>query len=361
MVRGSIYTHITSEARQGKAYIRIIDLISESTEASAAIIRMQVDAFLSQGIKEAEVYINSRGGSVFEGVEIVNTLSVFDKVTIIVGALAASAATYITACFYTVAKANTQFMIHRPRLSTYGDVIMIESDLRLLKNTTADYKTKYATKTGKSEDEIEALWSNGDCWLTAQEALHHGFINAIEETEETVITAQDLAILEACGAPVIPSPEFIDKTKNNMDRKELLSALGLPADATDEQIIAATKDAKVKADQYTQSQEDQKATLQVKAEAMVNQAIKDKKIVASQKTQFLSLAVADFDNTRSILEGMQSIPKLSAVIKTGEGNEPDRSSWSLDDYLDKDPAAYEQLREENPEKAQALEAAYFNS
>jgi ATP-dependent Clp protease protease subunit len=354
-------TQITCEAKQGTAYIRIIDLISESSEASAAHVRTQVDSFLSQGIKDAEVYVNSRGGSVLEGIEIVNALSSFDNVTIKVGALAASAATYLTACFYTVAKSTSQFMFHRPRLATYGDVNMIEADLKLLRNTTDEYKQRYAKKTGKTPEEIEALWNNGDLWLNASEALHHGFINAIEDTQGTEVTALDLEILTACGAPVIPvlSPEIIDQSMNQMEKKEIISALGLPADATDEQIIAAAKEAKKKAEQHDQAQEDQEATLSARAEKLINQAVKDKKITAAHKDRYIRLAVADYDNTSAILEAMAAPQKLSASLKRSEGAGEDRKGWTLEDYLEKAPEVYAQMKEDEPEQAAALEADYF--
>ena len=42
-----------------------------------------------------------------------------------------------------------------------------------------------------------------------------------------------------------------------------------------------------------------------------------------------------------------------------EALEASRKEWTLEDYLDKDPQAYEKMKVENPKQADALEAGYF--
>lgn len=356
-------TNITAEAKAGIAYIRIVDIISEYSEASSWSIRNQVDEFLRQGIRECELYINSRGGDAFEAAEMTNDLSRFDKVTIRIGFVAASAATYPITKFHTIANVNSQIMIHRPSMGTYGNVAKVESDLVLLKNITQDYKTKYAAKTGKSEDEIETMWLQGDVWMTAQEAKDAGFIDEIE-TQDEVVTEQDIALLEACAAPVVPAKTVQPKTNDTkMNREALITALGLPADATDDQIEAAVKRNKERADRLSQVEASAENTAQTRAEALANEALAAKKITAAQLPQYTALAKADYDNTKAILDGMKSIPQLSAQL---EGTQPsvdavDRKGWTLDDYIEKAPEVYAKMKTEDPAAAAALEKAYFSA
>ena len=264
-----------------KGTIRIVDFISMATDSSSERIRAIVDDFINQSIESAEVYINSRGGSTIEAVEIANELERLPNVTLTIGAVAASAATYLMTKFKSRAFSNSQFMIHRPRLSTSGDISAIQADLKLLENTTADYKAAYASKMKKSEDDIEAYFAKGDYWMTAKEAKSLGLLDEIISTDEK-LTAHDVEILTACGAPIIPEVQSNTDTEMK-NRLQIIAALGLAADATDEQIEAAAKDVKAKADEADTLKTDAEKSKKVNVEALVDKAIAEKKITADQK------------------------------------------------------------------------------
>lgn len=340
------------------AAFRIVDYIGEWENSNSRSIREHVDAMLAENVNEAEVYINSRGGNVFESTEIANELARFKLVKVRVGALAASAATYLTSKFTTLANANSQFMIHRPKLSTNGDVDEIESGLKLLKNITADYKATYAKKTGKTEDDIETMWAKGDYWMTAREALHHGFIDDIANETEAV-TARDVALLEACGAPVIPQtkPQNI---LSSMERNKIIAALGLAADASDEQIETRAAQLKLKAGSYDSLIEANKQKAVKKAGQLVAEAVKARKITADEAEKYEKMAVADYDFVADVLAKMGNTPKLSAALQTGNTGDV-YAGWTLNDYLEKDPDALMQLQKDNPEAYKALEDNYFKT
>jgi ATP-dependent protease ClpP protease subunit len=352
---------ITSEVRSGVAYIRIVDAINEYGEASAAVVRLQVDSFLSQGITKAEVYTNSRGGDCFEATEIANELERFgnENVSLKVGALAASAATFLLAKFKSVANPNSQIMIHMPSLGTYGNIASIESDLVLLRNTTAIYKTAYAAKTGKTEEEIETLWSKGDVWLTAAQALELKLIDGITGDEELEITAEVRTILEACGAPVIPDLTT-KQTDDTMKRELIIAALGLAADATDEQIETALKAAKEKADMLDGQQETAATKAEKDAKTLVAKHLNRKVIKADMVETYESWAKVDLEGCKMALEAMTPIPKLSAELKGNGHNEPNleaRSGWTYDKWMEEDPKGLEALADTNTEEFNRL----FNS
>jgi ATP-dependent protease ClpP protease subunit len=159
--------------------INIIDTISENTSSNSKSISETIDDLLKNSVRTADVYINSRGGSVFEANEIVNQLKRLDEVVIIVGSIAASAATYILANFKSKCHENSQFMIHRPKAESYGDVKEIRADLLILENLTEDYKKTYSLKMGKTIDEIEDLFEAGDSWFNANDAKEIGLIDEI--------------------------------------------------------------------------------------------------------------------------------------------------------------------------------------
>ncbi|MDD3458817.1 MAG: ATP-dependent Clp protease proteolytic subunit, partial [Weeksellaceae bacterium] len=313
--------NMTVEAveNNGVADIRITDRISEWSDSSANSVRAKVDEMIAAGVSEARLYLNSQGGNVFQANEIINELKKFAKINITVGALAASAATRILAEFRgsAIAFQNSQFMIHKPKGYFDGNQDEIAASLQMLNNVTADYRTAYATCSGKTEDEIDALWQNGDYWMTAEQAQEFGLISSIH-SDSKKLRAEDVALLEACGAPNIPKTEKTE-FKYKMDKDKLKSLLGLAADATDEQIENAIAENKRKAEASAQTEAALQAQADERAEALVNDAIlKDKKITADQKEVWLGLAKRDFEGAKAALEAMPEIGKLSEQI-SGNG------------------------------------------
>ncbi|TWP23522.1 hypothetical protein ETU10_07300 [Apibacter muscae] len=354
---------ITASVEKSIGQIRITDRISEySDTSSSSVVRKIVEDLIKQGVKKAEVYINSQGGSTFEETEIENALDQLEEVNLTVGALAASAATKLVAKYPTSAFSNSQFMIHKPMLGTYGNVTQIQADLKLLINTTADYKKAYASKMKKTEEEIEALWKDGDYWMTAQEALALGLIDRIIEEPEKV-TAESLAILEACGAPHIPHLIKEKPNKTTMDRKQLIASLGLATDATDAEIAEKIADNRQKAEQAEQTKAQAEALKKTNAEALVNQAILDKKITAEQKATYQILAEADFNATQAVISSLPTPQALSSQLNPQQQQKINaaRASWTLDDYIEKDPKALAEMEVKDPQNFLRLNQEYYGS
>lgn len=338
-----------------KGTIRIVDMISMSTNSSAERIRAIVDDFINNGIESADVYINSRGGSTIEAVEIANELDRLPEVIITVGAVAASAATYLMAKFKSRAYSNSQFMIHRPKGNLSGDLPSIQADLKLLENTTQDYKDAYALKMKKTPEEIEAYFAKGDYWMTAKEAKSIGLLDEIIASKEQ-ITAEDVDLLTAYGAPIIPKVKA--NTNTEMDKNAIIAALGLPADATDAQIVAAAQKAKSDADTAATLKADAEKSKKDQVEAVVNQAITDKKITADQKDNYMSLGVADPDKIKAVLEALPPVQKPE-IDPTASAGAKGRDKWTMEDYQDKDPEALAEMMTKDPEAFKKLEDDYF--
>jgi ATP-dependent Clp protease, protease subunit len=347
--------NVTASENSGVAEFRITGGIGYSETCNAEYFKSLVDGFLGKGIKNASVYISTPGGNVFQTNDIINELLRFESVKLIGGAMIASAGTFFAAKFHTSIKSNTRFMIHKPAMPTGGNEDQIESDLKLLKDVTTEYREAYAKKTGKTTDEIEAMWAKGDVWLTAKQALEQKFVDAIIDQEEK-ITVEDAAMIEACGCP--DKPKITVNSK--MEKEELISILGLPADATDEQIKTALMQMKEKADK-AETPPSGKTEEEKKADSLVDKAIADKKITADQKANFVKMAIADYESASSFISNLKPVAKLSEEIDHNKDKAiPEaRKTWSLDDYLDKDPDAYEKLKETNPVEAKRLEDEYF--
>lgn len=331
--------------------IKIIDYIG-GYDNRASDIRSIVEQALQNGIKKAEVFISSGGGSTIEAQAMVLELRKFDSVHITVGALAASAATYLLTQFPSSAYPESQLMIHRPTIDTYGTVEEIKADLKLLENTEKIYREAYAKTFNKTEAEIDELWQN-DYWMTAKEAYELGLIkNIISADIEWSKEVFDQ--LTACGAPKIPKTKL--NSKNKMDKNKIISALGLAADTTDEQLYTAITEMKSKADVSAKLSEQLSEVQKQKVETLVANAIRDKKITADQKETYESLAKADYDATEKAIESLPSITALSGQVNPNSTTttSENRDNWTYQDYAEKDPKAFEKLMETDPAKAMAI-------
>lgn len=339
--------------------IRIVDQISMFSESSSERVRAIVDDFIAKQIADTEVYINTRGGSVFEAREITNELNRLPKVTLKIGALAASAGTFPMTKFKSRGYSNSQFMIHRPRLTVSGDVEAIKGELKMLEAVTQEYKEAYAAKMGKTEEEIEAMFAKGDYWMTAKEAKAEGLLDEII-SEEQKLTAQDKELLVACAAPVIPNIENQNQDHTMKNRNQIIAKLGLAADATDEQIESAVALAAKKAAEVDNLRTAQAANAKKDAEALVDKAILDKKITADVKEKYVSLAEKDIDSTKAILEAMPVISKASSGLDHGAAADTTgRENWTMEDYLEKAPSALNEMMANEPAKFEKLQASYF--
>jgi len=369
---------ITAETKNQKAVIRIDGYISEWSNHAQGF-KMKLDQIIADGIVDAEIYINSGGGSCFEANEIANEIGRFTgSITARLGALCASAATYIASkCDKVVSAKNTSYMIHKPSAWFDGNSDEIEAKLKLLKNLNKEYLSAYTTKTALSDKEITAMWKT-DYWMDSEEAKEKGFIDEIEG--ETDITEDDVnAIARYKGAPKIAASVRPTDTNQKIEiemKEKLLLVLGsvLAADASDAQIIAAVEAMKQKAAKFESAEEARikaekdlndlkEKALKDAAEAFVQSCVDKKKILASQKDFFVKAYISDAEGTKKTLEDMPAASQLSKETTSG-GNAgasaEDRSKWTYADYQDKAPTALAELAESDPDKYESLFKAHYN-
>ncbi|AFL98380.1 ATP-dependent Clp protease proteolytic subunit [Ornithobacterium rhinotracheale] len=340
-------SHIkVAKISQSQLQIQINGTIEHDYTASE--IRAALELKATTDIEKVELYLNTVGGSVYEATEIVNILKKIPHVEIMAGALVASAGTYIMANFPAKAYATSQFMIHKPSTYVIGNEDEVKSDLKALENLTIQYRDVYAKRFNKSLEEIDQMWQK-DYWFNAQEAKQIGLINDIID-EDLNITPQSIVMMQACGCPNIPK---IQNQNNDtiMNKEQIIAALGMAADATDEQIQKKIEELRAQA-------ENNEAQRQEQANQLVDKAIKEKRITADSKESYVKLATIDFEQTKKALESLSPVVAGSSFVnKTGK-TVTDQSNWTLEDYLEKDPAAFEALMENNPEKARQLNQQY---
>ena len=151
---------------------------------------------------DVEVYINSRGGSVFSGNEMVNALRKFKatgkRLEITVGALAASMGAnliVLSGADHIRAHANTKFMFHSATMLTFGGSGAHSDSADMLKSVNADVIAMLEKLPGAKKDVVAGWFEEGrQGWLSAQEAKDIGLVSEIIGTDDTALAALDEAV-----------------------------------------------------------------------------------------------------------------------------------------------------------------------
>lgn len=122
--------------------------------------------------------IASPGGSVFEGVEIFNSIRNYEGNTEarIIG-MAASMASYIPlATDKVLAEDNATFMIHNAWGIAIGDSEEMKAEAEILESINGLLAQEYISKTGKSEKEVLQMMSD-ESWFFGSEIKDAGFVD----------------------------------------------------------------------------------------------------------------------------------------------------------------------------------------
>jgi len=136
-------------------------------------------------IKNLNIYINSPGGDVFDGMAIYNILKRHKAYkTVHVDGLAASIASVIAlAGDKVIIPSNAYFMVHRAWSITWGnknDMFKMAEDLEKIDEGIINV---YFAKTGLTRLEIEQLMDN-ETWMTGEEAKEYGFADEVEQEKK---------------------------------------------------------------------------------------------------------------------------------------------------------------------------------
>ncbi len=164
---------------------RVVFLGDQVTPETANIVIAQLlHLAYEDSKKDIKLYINSPGGSVYDGLAIIDTMNYIepDVQTIGIGLQASMGAMLLSAG--TKGKRyclpNARIMIHQPSSGTEGKITDQEIALKegiYLKKVLIDMMAK---NTGKSAKEIEKAMDR-DNWMSAKEAKEYGIIDEVIE------------------------------------------------------------------------------------------------------------------------------------------------------------------------------------
>lgn len=162
---------------------RIIFLGEEVTEMTANVVVAQLLHLANESPdKDIQLYINSPGGSVYDGLAIYDTMQYIapDVQTIGIGLQASMGAFLLSsgAKGKRFVLPNARVMIHQPSSGTRGKVTDQEISLRESIALKERLATIMADNTGQKLDKIKADMER-DYWLSAADAVAYGLADEV--------------------------------------------------------------------------------------------------------------------------------------------------------------------------------------
>lgn len=153
-------------------------------DVSAGNLSRQLEEL--SGVSEINVYINSYGGEVAEGLAIYNALKRHKaKVKTYCDGFAASIASVIfMAGEERFMNDSSLLMIHNAWSYVQGNAKELRKQADDLDKITQASVTAYKAHSNLSEDEIAELMDK-ETWILPEEAVEYGFATGIEKTEQT--------------------------------------------------------------------------------------------------------------------------------------------------------------------------------
>lgn len=141
----------------------------------------------SAGGQDCTFEISSVGGDLKAGLDMFDAIKAYGKADTRIGAMAASSAGIVAMAGRNVTMSKYGLlMLHKPMTSAAGNSDDIQASIDLLNIMQSRIAQIYMDKSGLDEKTINKL-INSVTWLTADQALSLGFIDAIEDCSAEVL------------------------------------------------------------------------------------------------------------------------------------------------------------------------------
>lgn len=292
-----------------------------------------------------ELHINSPGGSVFEAIAIRTAILAHKNITLVVDALAASAAAIISLCGKPLKMADySRLMLHSASSYASGNKKQMQEEIAMLESIDNDLAAMIAQKFGKDKDEILAEYFDGsDHWLDRDVCIEKGLAEKYEP-EEDKQNAHTAVVWDCIN---FKKQAINNIKKKSMDLTKFQSVKAFMKCTTEEQIVdVATKMAAELEDAQTAIAEKDKRIAELEGqinafeaekqkaqdeadEAVIADAVAAGKITEEQAGIYRAMLKTDRENALKMLDTVKAQPepkKVTDYIKGEGGNgEPKKS------------------------------------
>lgn len=161
-------------------YDRIIYIGEEFTSELCNSVITQLLYLNNVNHDPINIYINSPGGSVVDGLSIIDTINLIDSpVNTVCTGLAASMAAVLLSCGKTRSVLpHSRIMIHQVSNGMYGTYSDLEIELKQTERCKQDIYKILSKNINKSYEEIEKLCDRNN-WFIGQEAVDLGIADKV--------------------------------------------------------------------------------------------------------------------------------------------------------------------------------------
>ena len=346
--------------------------------------------FLSEyGFKNIRISINSIGGSIRQGMSIINAMNIARMngasiETYIVG-VADSMAGMISAFGDKGKRVIANFgsgIIHEPLvMNKAGEIVTIDkiedgvlkSELLAMKETLM---ILMSSSTGKEKDSISATMKEGKR-LNASEMKSFGMVDSILELSNEPIETENISALELM---VACSKVNIKNNTNTNTMKKVNEILNLSQDASEGSVATAVeamvnkiadhkseidaKDATILKHEGTIEalENTAKETADKNAESYVDALINAGKLKKENRESLVNSAKENFAGFKTLTESLE-VTFVDVTEEIEKNPSTDKNEVLATEFfnLRQDSQAYEAMKNENPSKFNKLEEAFLNS
>ncbi len=204
--RAPWYRMEAAESGDRTADVYIYDVIDSWWGVNAAQFVKDLEAL---DVDTINLRVNSPGGSVYDGVAIMNAISRHSATVIAtVDGLAASAASFIIqAADEVIMGRGTEMMIHDASAICWGNAADMQETAIHLERISGTIASLYAERAGGTADEWRDAM-RAETWYTAEEAVKAGLADRVdgEESEPDATNRFDLSIFAHAGRSNAPAP-----------------------------------------------------------------------------------------------------------------------------------------------------------
>lgn len=273
----SNYVDIVNKDKK-EAVMRLYGEIGKEVDANQFA---QSLAAMDSQVDTVHMHINSPGGDVLSGLSIISAMrSMQAFIHVHVEGIAASMAAVIAVCGDRVSMQDySKLMIHDPFFSGVDKAKMNDKAAKALGSITDTLQT-ILSRRGCKKEKIASLMA-AETWFTADEAKTEGLI-------DEVVSSQRKAELENLTHTELLcriANEYKPVNNNEMDLTKIAASLGLPATASEQQVLDAIQTSQT--------------ALTGQRTALVNQYIamgeKNGTVTDKNKERMKKLAAADFE------------------------------------------------------------------
>ena len=190
------------------------------TDVSAANLSKQLEAL--GDVEQIDVYINSYGGEVAEGLAIYNALRRHKaKVTTYCDGFACSIASVIfMAGDERIMNESSLLMIHNAWTMAVGNSAELRKQADDLEKITQASVEAYKSHSSLSEEEIKEFMDN-ETWILPEEALSYGFATTVDKTEnENASQSAWLQLFDIIKAHQEKTDNEDEEPENDLDDDE---------------------------------------------------------------------------------------------------------------------------------------------